>query len=221
MIRSETPNRRNVDPPPGLPRWFDAGAAAVALLLLAPLLALLALLVAVTSPGPVLFRHHRIGRGGEPFRLLKLRTMRHGGPGGPGFTASDDPRITPLGRWLRRTKLDELPTLWNVLRGELALVGPRPEVPEYVDLDNEGWQAVLSVRPGLTDPLTLALRDEERLLARVEGSRERFYRERLLPFKLRGYGEYLRRRSWRSDLAVLGRTLFAVVRPSSVPPPEL
>jgi lipopolysaccharide/colanic/teichoic acid biosynthesis glycosyltransferase len=132
---------------------------------------------------------------------------------GPGVTARDDPRITRVGRVLRRTKIDELPELVNVLRGDLSLVGPRPEVPEHVDLANPAWQEILRARPGVTDPVTLRLRDEESLLARVQGDRGRYYREVLQPQKLRGYVDYLRRRSWRTDLGVLVETAFAVLWP--------
>jgi lipopolysaccharide/colanic/teichoic acid biosynthesis glycosyltransferase len=130
---------------------------------------------------------------------------------GPSVTARGDARVTPVGRWLRRTKLDELPELWNVLRGDMSFVGPRPEVPEYVDLDNPIWADVLQVRPGLTDPMTLTLRDEEALMEVVEGDRDRYYRETLQPQKLAGYRAYLERRSWRSDLGVICDTVFALV----------
>jgi lipopolysaccharide/colanic/teichoic acid biosynthesis glycosyltransferase len=166
-----------------------------------------------------------VGLGGRPFTLLKLRTMRTvatvaGTPEGTQLTASGDARITPVGRWLRRFKLDELPQLWNVVRGDMSLVGPRPEVPRYVDAADPLWQSVLSARPGLTDPVTLRLRDEEALLAGVDDV-EGFYRERLLPWKLRGYRDYLARRSWTSDLAVLGATVLAVLRLRRPPQPEI
>ena len=128
------------------------------------------------------------------------------------MTAGDDARITRVGRMLRRSKLDELPQLWNVLKGDMALVGPRPEVPRYVDPEDRLWRRVLEARPGLTDPVALALRDEEEILAAVRDDRERFYRERLLPWKLEGYAGYLARRSWKSDLGILVATLFALLR---------
>jgi lipopolysaccharide/colanic/teichoic acid biosynthesis glycosyltransferase len=176
-----------------------------------PVLAAAALAVALTSPGPILFRHERIGRRGRRFRLLKFRTMRHGATGLE-ISAADDVRITPVGRVLRRIKLDELPQLWNVVRGDMSLVGPRPEVPKYVDANDPLWADVLSVRPGLTDPATLRYRHEERLLASVSGDRDRHYREIVLPAKLRESVAYLRRRSWRSDLYVLFGTLRKVTR---------
>lgn len=196
----------------GLPRALEAAAAFAGLVVLSPLLAVAALAVAVSSKGGVFFRQTRVGRGGVPFVLYKLRTMRRGGAG-PGFTAGDDPRVTAVGKLLRRTKLDELPSLANVLAGDMSFVGPRPEVPEYVDPDDPSWRRVLEARPGLTDPVTLRLRNEEELLAGVEGDRRRFYEEALLPFKLRGYAAYLERRTAWSDLAVLGRTLLLIVWP--------
>src|SRR6266545_6648202 len=161
-----------------------------------------AIVIAVTSRGPVIFRQKRMGRKGRPFTMYKLRTMRVANSG-PQVTAGDDVRITPVGKFLRKTKMDELPELWNVLKGDMSLVGPRPEVPRYVDLTNSKWQRVLKVRPGITDPLTLRLRNEEELLAKVKGDRERFYLATLQPFKLRGYLEYLQRRSWQNDMRIL------------------
>ena len=130
---------------------------------------------------------------------------------GPRVTARGDDRVTPVGRMLRRTKLDELPELWNVLRGEMSFVGPRPEVPEYVDLTDPRWAEILQARPGLTDPVTLALRDEEGLMGAVEGDRDRYYRETLQPKKLEGYRQYLQRRTWRSDLGVIWDTIAALL----------
>jgi lipopolysaccharide/colanic/teichoic acid biosynthesis glycosyltransferase len=135
--------------------------------------------------------------------------------GGPEVTARGDARITPVGRFLRATKLDELPELWNVARGDMSFVGPRPEVARYVDLQDPLWQEVLMVRPGLTDPTTLSLRDEESLMAGVDGDPDRYYREALQPEKLRGYVDYLRRRTWKSDLGVIWRTILVILRLSS------
>jgi len=205
----------------GLPRAVEAALACLGLAVASPILLVTAGLVAATSPGPVLFRQQRVGRGGRPFILLKLRTMK-AAPEGSQLTAAGDARITPVGRWLRRFKLDEIPQLWNVVRGDMSLVGPRPEVPRYVD-DSPLWRQVLAVRPGLTDPVSLRLHDEERLLAGVAAGGddpERFYRERLLPWKLRGYGEYLESRSWATDLGVLVATTLAVLRRPVPPTPE-
>lgn len=204
----------------GLPRWVDLLLAACGLVVTAPLLAACAAAVAATSRGPILYRQERIGRDGRSFTFLKLRTMARGA-GGPGVTLGSDPRVTTVGRFLRRSKLDELPSLWNVVRGELALVGPRPEVPRFVDLGHPEWHEVLRVRPGLTDPVTLSLRNEEQLIAASRLGPEPFYRRHLLPYKLAGYRRYLATRSWRSDLAVLLHSVLAVARPASSEPPTL
>jgi lipopolysaccharide/colanic/teichoic acid biosynthesis glycosyltransferase len=199
---------------------FEAVAAGAGLIICAPVLLLPAAAVALTSRGPVFFRQERVGRHGGRFCLLKLRTM-YVSQGGIQVTARDDRRITPVGRVLRKTKLDELPGLWNVVKGDMSLVGPRPEVPRYVDLRDRGWQRVLEARPGITDPVTARLRNEEELLAEVGGDREEFYLKRLVPYKLDGYLEYLGRRSPRSDLAVIWRTLCAVVLPGRARPVTL
>src|SRR5262249_34539273 len=142
-----------------LRRLLDVTVAGALLVVLSPLLAVLALLVRATSPGPGVFRPPGIGRHGRPFVLLKLRTMR-AAAAGPAIPAGADARITPLGARLRRAKLDELPQLWNVLRGDMSLVGPRPELPQYVARYTPAERAVLRTRPGLTDPASLASADE-------------------------------------------------------------
>lgn len=199
-------------PARGLPRAFDVVLAIMGLVLTSPLLLASAVTVALTSPGGALFRQKRIGRHGHIFTLYKLRTMR-ASENGPLVTSGSDPRITASGRFLRKTKLDELPTFWNVLKGDMAMVGPRPEVPRYVKLEDPLWQKVLAVRPGITDPVTLHLRSEEQLLVHVGGDTEEYYLTELQPQKMKGYLDYLQTRNWRTDLSVLGRTLVAVVVP--------
>lgn len=196
----------------GLPRWTEAVIAFLGLVLLSPLIALTGLAIAVFSGTPVLFRQRRVGQHGRVFELYKLRTMK-ASIDGPQITSGNDARITRLGSFLRHTKLDELPTLWNVFRGDMSLVGPRPEVPRFVNLADPIWQKVLSARPGITDPVTVALRNEAKLLARIEGDTERYYVQELQPAKLKGYVEYLDARTWRSDFGVLLWTIVAVVRP--------
>jgi len=204
----------------GLPRQVEAAVALAGLVMVAPLIVVAAIVIAVTSPGPLIFRQKRMGRKGRPFTMYKLRTMRVANSG-PQVTSGDDARVTPVGKILRKTKLDELPELWNVFKGDMSLIGPRPEVPRYVDLNNPIWRLVLEARPGLTDPMTLRLRNEEALLVEVKGDRERFYLDTLLPFKLEGYLDYLRARSWRSDLKVLWHTIIAVAFPNKAPLPKL
>jgi lipopolysaccharide/colanic/teichoic acid biosynthesis glycosyltransferase len=196
----------------GIPRPIEAAMAVAGLIVSGPVIALAAIAVALTSPGPVIFRQKRVGLKGRHFVLYKIRTMRVAA-GGPQVTAGGDSRVTKVGKLLRKTKLDELPELWNILKGDMSLIGPRPEVPRYVDLGNPEWLMVLQARPGLADPMTLRLRNEEELLAHVKGDRERFYLEMLQPFKLRGYINYLESRSWLSDLKVLWQTVVAVALP--------
>jgi len=190
-------------------RWLEVLLSALGLTLSLPLLLLASVGIALTSPGPVIFRQQRVGRNGQVFVLYKLRTMRMA-PDGPQVTASGDARVTWIGRILRRTKVDELPELWNVLKGNMSLVGPRPEVPRYVDLNDEMWALVLQSRPGITDPVTLRLRNEEALLADVKGDYERFYTQSLQPLKLRGYVDYLHQRSCWTDIKVLCRTVLVI-----------
>jgi len=193
----------------GIPRWAEALIAFVGLLIALPFIALLGLAIVLFSQGPIFFRQRRVGQHGRLFDLYKLRTMKPSDDG-PQITSSSDERITHLGRLLRRTKLDELPTLWNVLRGEMALVGPRPEVPRYVKLEDPIWQAVLAVRPGITDPVTLRLRNEEKLLAGITTDTEGYYVSELQPLKLKGYVAYLEERTCRSDFKVLGQTIVEI-----------
>jgi len=137
---------------------------------------------------------------------------------GPQLTSTNDQRVTRVGKILRKTKLDELPELWNVIKGDMSLVGPRPEVPRYVDPANPQWAVVLLTRPGLTDPVTMRLRNEEELLQQVKGDREHFYLEVLQPLKLRGYVDYLQMRSWSSDVKILWHSALAVLVPGKVRP---
>ena len=176
-------------------------------MLLLPVFGIVGILIKLDSTGPVFFRQLRVGRHGKPFRIFKFRSMvvdadRLGGPS----TAADDRRITRTGRWIRRFNLDELPQLINVLRGEMSIVGPRPEVPEYVALFNEEEKEILSVRPGITDWATLWIRDEGRLLAGSEDP-ERTYLEKIWPEKHRLALEYVRRQSLAVDFDIMVKTL--------------
>ena len=194
-----------------LKRGFDIVGSALGLLLLLPVLLACALAVRLDSRGPVLFRQERIGRSGRPFTILKFRTMVDRPQGdGPLITATNDPRVTGVGRWLRRTKLDELPQLINVLRGEMSLVGPRPEAGRYVALYPDAVRdLVLSVRPGITDEASILFRNESELLARAEDP-DAYYVSELLPRKLEIHARYARHRSLAGDLRILARTLRAL-----------
>jgi FlaA1/EpsC-like NDP-sugar epimerase/lipopolysaccharide/colanic/teichoic acid biosynthesis glycosyltransferase len=192
-------------------RAFDLVVAVAGLVLLAPLLALLGLLVKLESPGPVFHRGWRAGRDGREFRVFRLRTMvRDAHRHGPPVTTLDDPRITALGRRLRAWRLDELPLLLNVVRGDMSLVGPLPEDPSYVAIYTAEQREVLAVRPGISGPAALAFSDEERLLALGEGGAE--YVRSILPVKLELDRAYVARHTFWGDLAILVATLAQVVR---------
>ncbi len=193
-------------------RALDILAAGFGLLLLAPFFAVIAFAIKRDTPGPVFYRGPRAGRGGRPFGILKFRTMyeRPECYQGPAVTAAGDARVTPFGRWLRNTKLNELPQLWNVLVGQMALVGPRPEDPEIA----AGWpepvrEELLAVRPGVTSPATVLFRDEERMLH--AGSLMDDYLRAILPDKLRIDTLYVRRRNFLTDLDVIFMTLVALL----------
>jgi lipopolysaccharide/colanic/teichoic acid biosynthesis glycosyltransferase len=187
-------------------RVVDVLLATTGLILLAPLFAAIAVGVKVTSSGPVIFKQERIGLRGRPFNLYKFRSMvADASNRGLQLTVGDDPRVTRLGRFLRRFKLDELPQLFNVLRGEMSIVGPRPEVPKYVALYPEGVrERVLSVRPGLTDQAAITL-DEERMLAQ-SADPERTYVSEVLPSKLALNEQYVASHGLLVDLAIIART---------------
>ncbi len=189
----------------GIPRLAEGIIAFLSLVLLSPLLIVCAILVLVSSTGPIFFCQRRVGQYGNGFWMFKFRTMRTSSEGLL-ITAATDNRITGIGRFLRKWKLDELPELYNVLKGEMSFVGPRPEVPEFVDLTNPLWKFVLDVRPGITDPVTLTLRNEEAVLAQAE-DKELYYRSIIQPYKLRGYIEYLEVKSVRGDLGVILKTI--------------
>lgn len=189
-------------------RLFDFVAALAGLLILAPGLAIVALAIAVLDPGPVFFRQTRVGLGFKPFRLFKFRTMRAGG-GGPEITTGGDSRVTPVGRLLRKTKLDELPQLLNVLAGDMSLVGPRPEVPKYVDLFREDYALVLSVRPGITDYAAIEYRDEESVLKGFPDP-EKGYVEKVLPDKIVLYRRYIAEMGVWTDLNIIFKTLAKI-----------
>ena len=194
-----------------LKRLFDVLGATVGLVLLLPLLVGIALWIKFDSRGPVFFRQQRVGRFGAPFHIHKFRSMREDAPlAGPQITIGADPRITRAGHFLRRTKLDELPQLLDVLAGTMSLVGPRPEVPRYVALYPPAVRdKVLSVRPGITDPASIEYRDESTLLARAADP-ERVYIEQVMPAKLRYAAEYVDRMSLLNDVRLIGATLKAL-----------
>ncbi len=185
-----------------------------------PLLALMALAVRLDSSGPALYRSTRIGEGGRPFRCLKIRTMRWAPASeGVAITVDDDARLTRVGRWLRRIRIDELPQLWNVARGEMRLVGPRPEAAQFVDLSDPLHREVFAARPGITGLAQLLHTDEAERIDRDDP--ERHYREAILPDKLRIDRAYLRHRSTWLDLWIIAQTPKALAGHSIVPPASI
>jgi lipopolysaccharide/colanic/teichoic acid biosynthesis glycosyltransferase len=192
-----------------LKRGVDIVLAALLLIVSLPLLAMAAIAIKLDSEGPVLFCQARMGRKFRRFQIVKLRTMRIC-ENGPVFTLSEDPRITRIGRWLRRHKVDELPQLWNVLCGEMSLVGPRPVVPELAIEYRQAYKRLLEVRPGLTDPATLKFCHEEEFLSLVPDPL-RYYKTILVPDKLHLSATYMVRANVWSDLGVLVWTALALV----------
>jgi lipopolysaccharide/colanic/teichoic acid biosynthesis glycosyltransferase len=192
-------------------RTFDLVASAMGLLLLSPLFALIALWVKLDSSGPVFHRGQRVGRKFRVFEILKFRTMVADAPsrGGP-ITIGDDPRITRAGRLLRRTKLDELPQLINVLLGDMSLVGPRPEARCFVAMFRQDYDTILQVRPGITDLASLKYRNEAAILAQAENP-EQEYVARVLPEKIRFAKQYVAGRSLRFDLMIIARTVLQLL----------
>jgi len=195
-----------------LKRLFDVFVSAVVLVAVSPLLLVVSVAIVADSGFPVFFSQERVGRGFRRFRLRKFRTMRTGTPGSS-ITVAGDSRITGIGRTLRKSKLDEIPQFWNVLRGEMSVVGPRPEVQEYVELYRERYRKVLSVRPGITDLASIHFRNEEAILAASEDPL-REYRERVLPMKLDLADRYLETQSFYRDFAIIARTAKVVLRGS-------
>ena len=188
-------------------RLFDFMVALAGLVVLSPVLLVVAVLVRVTSPGPALFIQERVGKNGRRFRCAKFRTMCAGAQAQGTVTTATDVRVTPIGRWLRRWKLDELPQLWNVLAGRMSFVGPRPDVPGYADRLTGEDRRILDLRPGITGPATLLFRDEERLLALAHDPTV-FNDDVIYPQKLRINRDYLETASFWRDVGYILATVW-------------
>ncbi len=187
-------------------RIFDLLASLSGLLILSPVFLAVALLIRVKMPGRIFFVQERVGRNGKIFRLVKFRTMVEN-HGGNMITVKGDSRITPLGAWLRKYKLDELPELWNVLKGDMSLVGPRPDVPGYADKLTGEAREILKLRPGITGPATLKYANEEEILAKADDP-VKYNDEVIFPDKVRINLEYLRTRSLIGDIKIIFKTVF-------------
>jgi lipopolysaccharide/colanic/teichoic acid biosynthesis glycosyltransferase len=194
-----------------LKRLFDIVASFLGLIILSPILLSIAILIKLMMPGPILFIQNRIGRKYKEFKILKFRTMIIIPQRSEEiFEAGDLTRITQFGRFLRRTKMDEIPQLINVLKGEMTIVGPRPEVKSWTEIYPEKWDIVLSVYPGITDNASVEFRNEEELLSKAENP-DKTYREVILPQKLDFYIDYVKNHTFRGDLVIIFRTIKAIL----------
>ena len=194
-----------------LKRLFDIFVALLGFIVLLPLMAVVALAIRLTSPGPALYGSTRVGLGAAPFKMIKFRTMVVGADKlGPLVTAGNDSRITSIGRYLRRTKLDELPTLWNVLKGDMSIVGPRPENPHSAALYSDAQKSVWAVRPGVTSLATLKYRHEESILAGHADLEAAYFQ--IMQDKLALELAYINRRSFWLDIQIIFRTIVEVCR---------
>jgi len=189
-----------------LKRAFDIVAALVGLIIASPVMLVISILIKLLMPGPVLFRQYRTGRNGKPFKMIKFRTMVINND--PNTTSVlGDRRVTPLGRFLRRYKLDELPELWNVLKGDMSMVGPRPDMPEFTDRLTGEERKILLLRPGITGPASVKYSKEEELLAGVPDP-VKYTDEVIWPDKVRINLEYYHNRSFLKDMLLIIRTVF-------------
>jgi lipopolysaccharide/colanic/teichoic acid biosynthesis glycosyltransferase len=188
-------------------RLFDVLLSLLGLIVLSPILILIAIAVKVNSKGPVFFRQKRVGRYSKPFILYKFRSMTLFQLATEGiFEPGNVSRVTSIGKFFRKSKLDELPQLINVLIGDMSLVGPRPEVANWVEVYPDAWKKILTVRPGITDNASIIFHNEESILAEVDDP-EQVYREVMLPKKLELYTDYVNNRSFQGDLLIILRTL--------------
>jgi len=195
-----------------LKRLLDLMAALIGLAILLPFFLVISLCIKFTSPGPIFFRQLRVGQFGRPFRIFKFRTMVVDAERlGAQVSTGDDPRITRIGKFLRKFKVDELPQLINVVIGEMSLVGPRPEVPRYVEVFREDYRDILAVRPGITDFASLAFKNENELLKGIPNPEEKYLTE-ILPVKIGYYRKYLKEQSLATDLKLIVKTLWGIVR---------
>ena len=196
-----------------LKRLFDIAVSGIVIFILAPVFAAIAVAVFLDSGLPVLYSQERIGRAFRRFRIWKFRSMQRNSLG-PGITVRGDSRITRVGKLLRAAKLDELPQFWNVLVGDMSLVGPRPEIFQYVEMYRERYRKILTVRPGITDLASVKFRDEESVLSAAPGGLNEYYTQHVLPAKLDLADEYLKKRSLLFDISILLRTFGVVSRVS-------
>lgn len=192
-------------------RIFDVTASIIGLIVLLPLFIIIAILIKLNDKGPIFYKQKRMGQNFKPFELLKFRTMVvNADKIGPAVTKDGDPRITKIGKFLRKTKLDELPQLWNVIRGDMSIVGPRPEVEKYIQYYENDYKEILKVRPGITDYATIKFRNEEEILSKYDDT-ESAYIKYVLPEKIKLYKTYIKEISFFTDLKIIFWTLWRIV----------
>ena len=197
---------------PYIKRLLDIFLASAAFLCLSPIFVFISIFICIDSKGPPFFIHKRIGKGMIPFRLIKFRSMTWKKNAYRGrFDPGNNCRVTKVGKLLRSTKVDELPELFNVLKGEMSIVGPRPEVARYVEAYPEGFKEILHIRPGLSDFASMKYRDEEAILS-GQDEPETYYRKVILPDKLQLAKQYIKTISFKSDLSIIGNTLKSILK---------
>jgi lipopolysaccharide/colanic/teichoic acid biosynthesis glycosyltransferase len=192
-------------------RIFDVATTIIGLIVLLPFFIIIAILIKLNDKGPIFYKQKRIGQNFKPFELLKFRTMIvNADKIGPAVTKDGDPRITKIGKFLRKTKLDELPQLWNVIRGDMSIVGPRPEVEKYIQYYENDYKEILKVKPGITDYATIKFRNEEEILSKYDDT-ESAYIKYVLPEKIKLYKTYIKGISFFTDLKIIFWTLWRIV----------
>jgi lipopolysaccharide/colanic/teichoic acid biosynthesis glycosyltransferase len=192
-------------------RIFDVVASSIGLIVLLPVFIVIAILIKLNDKGPIFYKQKRIGQNFKPFELLKFRTMVvNADKIGPAITKDGDPRTTKIGKFLRKTKLDELPQLWNVIRGDMSIVGPRPEVEKYIRYYKYDYKEILKVKPGITDYAAIKFRNEEEILSQFEDV-EKAYIEHILPKKINLYKIYINKVGFLTDLKIIFNTLWRIV----------
>lgn len=193
-----------------LKRLFDILLSISILIFFFPVLTVMGILIKIEDDGPVIFQHFRVGKDGIAFPLYKLRSMTDKKVSEAQFDAGDPSRVTKIGSFLRKTKLDEIPQFFNVLRGDMSIVGPRPEIRKWVNTYPDRWDIILKVKPGITDPASIAFRNEENILSQAKDP-EKYYREVILPQKLAIYETYINEQSFNYDLHLVKETIYTVI----------
>lgn len=201
-------------------RMFDLFCSILGVLLLLPLILVISIIIKCTSKGPVLFKQVRITKNGKRFKIYKFRTMRENSEGNKQITVGNDNRITTIGHFLRKTKVDELPQLFNVIKGEMSLVGPRPEVPKYVELYTEEQKKILTVPAGITDYASIYFSNESELLGRAKDP-EKYYIEKIMPYKIGLNKKYINNMGLFTDIKIILLTIFKIIGFVKIEPKKL